>query len=73
MGFETIRNEGYIILDIDESGSSYYYYGFINNDGGWLILRTNTGGTEYRYSIGNTFYDTAWTNRASQSYGILYS
>ena len=60
---------GYTIHDIDETGGTYYYYGFAKADGGWVILRTNVASTEYRFAVGASAYSTAWTNKGSQTYG----
>jgi len=62
---------GYTIQDIDETGGTYFYYGFQKADGGWLILRTDTASTSYRLCVGSGAYTTAWTNKSTQSYGYI--
>lgn len=61
--------EGKDVKDIAESEGGYNYYGFSNKKGEWVIMREKTDGTEYRYAIAGTGYTTAWTGRASLSYG----
>jgi hypothetical protein len=56
----------YAISDIDEATSTKYY-GYLNEDGGWYIMKEVDGA--YTYVKGNSAYTTAWTGRASQTYG----
>lgn len=59
----------YAYSDGDETGESYYYYGYIKDDGYWTIVRLSSDGiSEARYSTGTSDYSTNWTNRASLSY-----
>lgn len=56
----------YETSNVDESGDPKYY-GFVDRDGNWYIMR-NTSGTDFAYSRGITDYSTNWTNRAALSY-----
>jgi len=62
--------DGASIADIATSEGGYNYYGYVRTNGEWVILRSNTAETEYRYCFGASDYSTAWTNRASQSYKL---
>ncbi len=57
--------DGYKISQIDDSTPAYY--GFVNKEGEWFIMREDTSGN-YRYTKGATNFNTNWTNRASLSY-----
>ena len=63
----------YQASDADESGGTYYYYGFVNKSEGWYILRLKNDNTEFRYVAGDSAYTTAWTDRGSQSYDYFYT
>ena len=58
-----------VIVDIAKDESGYNYYGYIANDGSWVIMRENTAQTQYRYVAGSSNYTTNWTNRATLTYG----
>ena len=55
----------YKISEIDDAGV-VKYYGFVERDGAWYILKEDTGATSktYRYCSGLTDYPTNWGNRA---------
>jgi hypothetical protein len=65
------------VHDIDESGTPQYY-GRLDLDSNWIIIRKN--GDEIRFAgiANNTTYTgdqsgyaSAWTNRASLTYGYI--
>ncbi len=58
--------DGYAIANID-SASYPAYYGFVNKDGGWYIMRENPQNT-FQYSSGGSSFSTNWTGRAGLSY-----
>ena len=58
---------GTSINNIDEGGT-YNYYGYSRSEGSWVIMRSNSAETEYKYALGGSDYAKAWTNRASQIY-----
>lgn len=71
MDFEKI-DVGANVTDIDLANGGYNYYNYIRSNGSALILRENTGETEYRYAVwpnksDNTLADF-WTNRTSHTY-----
>ncbi len=56
--------DGYAIANTDTS-STPYYYGFINKDGAWYIVK-EVGDGSFLYAKGGSSYN--WSNRASESY-----
>jgi len=65
--------ENYKVADIVMSESGYNYYGYVDQDENWYIMREGSSGTQYRFASGTGSYETAWTNRASQSYDYLFN
>ena len=57
----------YKIADGDEAGTTKYY-GFLDKDGNWYILKNDTTANSYRYTKGSGGYAAAWTARASKTY-----
>jgi len=58
----------YELSDSDEAADPHYY-GYLNSDGGWLIMEWNMAAGTYRYCAGTTpAYKTAltgaWAKRA---------
>jgi len=61
----------YKASDIDEGTTSYF--GFIDADGNWYILKLTD--TQARYAVGTpptSAYTDAWTARASLTYYYFY-
>lgn len=62
--------------DQDQSNATYYYFGFLTQDGNWIIQRFDMSSSNiilYRYATVNnntgfTKYSDAWTARASLNY-----
>ena len=46
----------------------YEYYGYLNNNGGWIIQRRTIATGAYRYIIGESDYATSWGIRGNLSY-----
>lgn len=57
----------YHASDVDESAATKYY-GFLNIDGGWLIIQHNTATGAIRYVQGESGYTTAWAAKAELDY-----
>lgn len=53
--------DGYRIAELDDSTPAYY--GFMDKNGNWFILRDDNG--TYKYLTGSSGFSTAWTNRAT--------
>lgn len=64
--------DGYEISDKDDDASPNYY-GFVNAEGGWYIMKeiVSAGADTYRYIKGTSGYTTNWTGRAGLSYGYF--
>jgi uridine phosphorylase len=58
----------YKLSDYDIS-SELMYFGYIASDNNWYIAQFNKTNCTMRYAKGESGYTTAWTNRATQTYG----
>jgi hypothetical protein len=60
---------GYKISDIDTSTSTQYF-GFIDYNGNWYIIKFDTTANTIRYAAGSASnsYATNWTNRTTLTY-----
>jgi len=60
--------EGYQVSDTDTTSPNYY--GYIDKDGRWYIMKETISGniTIYRFAKGESNYSTNWTNRADLTY-----
>jgi len=56
--------DGYGIMNTDTTATPYYY-GFVNKDGAWYIIK-EVGDGSFLYSKGSSSYP--WSSRASQTY-----
>jgi hypothetical protein len=56
-----------------EATATYKYFGFEDKDGNWYIMRKTIATNKFEYVAGASSYSTAWTNRASQTYGSYSS
>jgi hypothetical protein len=65
---EKLPTDGYNISKIDDT-SSPAYYGFLNKDGGWFIMKEDGG--DYTYARGDSNFSSNWANRASLTYGTF--
>jgi len=61
--------DGYKISEMDDSSPAYY--GFVNKDGAWFILKESSGG--YRYVKGASSFTTNWTGRAGLTYDYYHN
>ena len=57
------------ISDIDDA-SNPQYYGYVNQEGGWVIMKYDTSAKTIRYAKGFGNYASNWTNRATS--GVVY-
>lgn len=59
----------YKVSDVDDDASPNYY-GFLDADGNWYILKETVaaGNNTYRYAKGTSDYTTNWTGRVALSY-----
>jgi hypothetical protein len=72
LNFYFVQN-GYLIVEQDANYSATYQYTqYTNRDGKWYLMRSeiiSSTLTEYKYCKGDSAASTAWTNRASKTYG----
>ena len=66
----SVDTNWYAISDLDESGTTKYYW-FIDWAGAWYILQITS--TTARYIKGAATYTTNRTNRAGLSYDYYYN
>lgn len=57
--------DGYNIAEVDDSTPAYY--GFVNKDGAWYILKEDASGG-YRYYNGSSNFSAGWSDRATHTY-----
>lgn len=63
--------DGYKISEIDEGVVTYY--GFINKEKAWLIMRQDTNENSFRYAKGNSDFPANWANRENLKYDYFYN
>lgn len=56
-----------------DTGSDTKYYGFVDKNENWYIIKEVTTDETFRYVKGSSAYATAWSNRASQTYDYFYN
>lgn len=61
-------NKATMLTNYAEDESGYNYYGCVNTDNSWAIMREKIDGTENLYAAGLTGYAAAWTGRAGLTY-----
>lgn len=67
---QALPMEGYKISEIDEG--SITYYGFINKDGGWLIMKEDMDTSSFRYAKGDLNFPASWAKRENLKYDYFY-
>lgn len=61
----------YKISEIDDGLVSFY--GFVNKNGNWLIMKANTQENSFRYAKGETRFSKFWGNRISLKYDYYHN
>jgi len=68
VGDMTIHNQ-------DESGGTYFYYGYLDGSGKIVIMRSNVAETEFRYYMStestSVNYAGEWAARAAKIYNQI--
>lgn len=64
--------DNYYLHDTDDAGV-IKYYGYTDENGNWIIVKTDTTTTPKtnRFAYGTRTYAINFSNRASLSYGLL--
>ena len=65
---QTSPTDGYSISQIDDSLPSYF--GFVNKDGAWFIMREGED-SAFRYVKGDSNFTTNWSNRTKLNYNYF--
>lgn len=63
--------EGYKITEISEGVVSFY--GFTNQEGGWLVMREDSSENNFRYAKGKSDFPGNWKNRENLKYDYFYN
>lgn len=66
----TSPTDAYNISEIDEGAVSFY--GFINKDGGWFIMKGDTDTGSFRYVKGDSDFPGNWNNRENLKYDYFH-
>lgn len=61
----------YKISEIDDGLISFY--GFVNKNGNWLIMREDTQENSFRYAKGETGFSKFWSDRTSLKYDYYHN
>jgi len=67
----SLSASGYRISEIDDGIISYY--GFINQDGDWLIMREDTETSSFRYARGDSGFSRKWSSRENLKYDYYHN
>jgi hypothetical protein len=67
-----LTTEGYTISEIDDT-SPITYYGFVNKDGAWFIMKEDVEGNTYRYAKGNSDFSNNWKGRDNLKYDYYFN
>lgn len=62
-------------VDDDDNDATANYYGFVDTDGNWYIMKEEISGSvsTYTFTRGTTNYSANWTGRAGLTYGSFDS
>lgn len=63
--------DGYKISEVDDNVITYY--GFINKDGAWFIMREDTDTRSFRYAKGDSRFPTNWSKREQLKYDYFHN
>lgn len=63
--------DGYQISEIDDNVVTYF--GFINKEGAWLIMREDTETNSFRYARGDSDFPGSWNNRERITYDYFHN
>ncbi len=63
--------DGYRISEIDDNFIAFY--GFINTDGAWYVMREDPDDGSFRYAKGESNFNDNWTSRESLKYDYFHN
>lgn len=67
----SLPSDEYKISEIDDGMISFY--GFINKNGNWLIMREDTQENSFRYAKGESGFSNNWGNRSNLKYDYYHN
>lgn len=67
---KTSPTDGYNISEVDDGIISFY--GFINNNGGWFIMKGDTNSGTFRYAKGTSNFPYNWKSRKDLDYDYFH-
>lgn len=62
--------DGYKISEIDDNIVSFY--GFVNKDGAWFIMKGDADSGSFRYARGNSDFSNNWAKREKLEYDYFH-
>lgn len=65
--------QGYSIAQIDDTNGLVTYYGFVNQNKSWFIMKENLEDNSYRYARGKSNFVSNWQNRVNLNYDFYYN
>ena len=68
---ERLPTDSYLISEIDDGLIAYY--GFINKDGAWFIMKEDPDTGSLRYTKGESNFPDNWTNRKDLKYDYFHN
>lgn len=63
--------DGYTISEVDDGIVGYY--GFINKDSAWFIMKRDTDNGSFRYTEGTSKFPDNWKNRENLKYDYFHN
>ncbi len=68
---ESQPTDGYAITNVDDGAPSYY--GYLNKNGAWYIMKEDADAGNYRYAKGSVDFIVNWGNRKTDliTYGYF--
>lgn len=61
---------GFNVSEVDTAGN-VKYYGFLDPNGVWIIMREDTSTGTFRYATGGSGYAANWAGRSDLTYGLF--
>lgn len=63
--------DGYIISEVDNG--EFTFYGFVNKNGGWYIMKENPDTGSFRYTKGESNFPGGWNDRKLLNYDYFHN
>lgn len=69
---ESSPADGYKISEVDEQ-DQFRYFGFVNQNGAWLVMRQDANDNTFRYIKGSSNFPGNWRDREKLKYDYYYN